>query len=153
MVDVQIYFTDGIVGLGGASVEPWKRQVERGPKVPGRKGSDSTGYIVQWGSRSICFKCRHFALLRGGTGWSHRLPDIAFHSEKSTPASAIVPGSDCIWACISRPFTCLGFNHLTPDPESLASDLPWLLMYFPSNQFAARSQPSTACHWNDSSYR
>jgi len=43
MVDVRICFTDGIVGLGGASVEPWKRQVARSPKVPGRKG------LTEWG--------------------------------------------------------------------------------------------------------
>lgn len=28
------------------------------------------------------------------------------------PASAIMPGSDCIWACICNPLTCLGCRHL-----------------------------------------
>lgn len=134
-----------LLDWGGAS--SLKRKMERGisngPPVPGRKGSASPWCISKWGNRTM-LQWRHVGLLMEGLGdhtGSQTQPSIQRNTFQ-LPASAIMLGTDWIWVCISHSSTCFGFDHLTSDPESLASGSSFLLINFPSNQCAAGPQPS-----------
>lgn len=132
-----------------------KRKMERGvsgPTVPGRKGSNpSGGFQSEETEHNAAMKA---SCVAKGKDWATtRLPRLSLpfkeiHSNHQPLPSCL----GCIWVCISQSFTCLGFNHLTTGPKSLASAFPFLLTNFPSDPRAACSQPPTTRHWNDASY-
>lgn len=138
-------FSDWIIGLGGASSLKWKvgRGIN-GCEIPGYTGL-TLSCIFQSEENRNMLQLKALCIPKGKDLVTTQVPRLNLQIGETSANCQLLPSClrvICIWVCLARSFTRLGFNHLTTDPESWASSFPSLPMSAPSNRFAASSQLS-----------